>query len=62
MTPNFEQLRLVDSIHDDNRKNIKGVLGIVISKNNRINFRTLLPELGKRAKLKAVAHVFFYKK
>ena len=35
---NLEQLRLVSSIHNENNKNDKRVLGIIISKNTSLDF------------------------
>ena len=35
---NLQQLRLVSSVHNENNKNDKGVLGIIISKNVGLDF------------------------
>ena len=58
---NLEQLRLVSSIHNENNKNDKRVLGIVISKNSSLDFcceNTLVKIKKRYAKLSATANTF----
>ena len=58
---NLEQLRLVSSIHNENNKNDKGVLGIIISKNTSLDFcceNTLVKIRKKCAKLSAYGKYF----
>ena len=56
---NLEQLRLVSSIHNENNKNGKEVLGIIISKNTSLDFcceNTLVKTRKACAKLNATAN------
>ena len=56
---NLEQLRLVSSIDNENNKNDKRVLGIVISKNSSLDFcceNTLVKIKKRYAKLSATAN------
>ena len=58
---NLEQLRLVSSIDNENNKNDKRVLGIVISKNSSLDFcceNTLVKIKKRYAKLSAAANTF----
>ena len=58
---NLEQLRLVSSIHNENNKNDKRVLGIIISKNTSLDFcceNTLVKIRKTYAKLSATANTF----
>ena len=58
---NLEQLQLVSSIHNENNKNDKRVLGIVISKNSSLDFcceNTLVKIKKRYAKLSATANTF----
>ena len=58
---NLEQLRLVSSIHNENNKNDKRVLGIIISKNTILNFccdNTLVKIMKTYPKLSATANTF----
>ena len=58
---NLEQLRLVSSILNENNKNDKRVLGIVISKNTSLDFccENTLAKISKTcAKLSATANTF----
>ena len=56
---NLEQLRLVSSIHNENNKSDKRVLGIIISKNTSLDFcwENTLAEIRKTyVKLSATAN------
>ena len=58
---NLEQLRLVSSILNENNKNDKRVLGIVISKNTNLDFccENTFAKISKTcAKLSATANTF----
>ena len=58
---NLEQLRLVSSIHNENNKNDKRVLGIIISKNSSLDFcceNTLVKIKKRYAKLGPTANIF----
>ena len=58
---NLEQLRLVSSIHNENNKNDKEVLGIIISKNTSLDFcceNTLVKIRKAYAKLSTTANTF----
>ena len=58
---NLEQVRLVSSIHNENNKNDKEVLGIIISKNTSLDFcceNTLVKIRKKCAKLSAYGKYF----
>ena len=58
---NLEQLQLVSSIHNENNKNDKKVLGIVISKYSSLAFcceNTLVKIKKRYAKLSATANTF----
>ena len=58
---NLEQLRLVSSIHNENNKNDKRVLGIMMSKNTGLDFccENTFVKIGKTyAKLSATANTF----
>ena len=58
---NLEQLRLVSSIHNENNKNDKRVLGIIISKNTSLDFcceNTPVKIRKTYAKLSATANTF----